>query len=153
MGLETHPAKVSPVQEFAQTLSSVPLDDPLAPALLAELKQERSELVTRLVHPSKPPVQDVNTCRNKQQQLSIHLKINFGSHIVYKRLCMSNTPYAEGSAMCSSMKHPKPDRLVEIDGIPMTVHSADGDRNRRPPINILILYNTFVHINTPCQHA
>lgn len=36
-----------------------------------------------------------------------------------------NSPYAEGSAMCSSMKQPKPDRLVEIDGIPMTVHSAD----------------------------
>lgn len=30
--------------------------------------------------------------------------------------------------MCSSMKQPKPDRLVEIDGIPMTVHSADEDR-------------------------
>ena len=42
---------------------------------------------------------------------------------------MRNAPYAEGSAMCSSMKQPKPDRLVEIDGIPMTVHSADGDRN------------------------
>lgn len=39
--------------------------------------------------------------------------------------------------MCSSMKQPKPDRLVEIDGIPMTVHSADGDPNS----NILLLYN------------
>lgn len=29
--------------------------------------------------------------------------------------------------MCSSMKQPKPDRLVETDGIPMTVHSADGE--------------------------
>ena len=28
--------------------------------------------------------------------------------------------------MCSSMKQPKPDRLVEIDGIPITVHSAAG---------------------------
>lgn len=28
--------------------------------------------------------------------------------------------------MCSSMKQPKPDRFVEIDGIPMTVHSAEG---------------------------
>lgn len=41
---------------------------------------------------------------------------------------MRSAPYADGSAMCSSMKQPKPERLVEIDGIPMTVHSADGDR-------------------------
>lgn len=40
--------------------------------------------------------------------------------------------------MCSSMKQPKPDRLVEMDGIPMTVHSADGDR--RNLINIWIYY-------------
>lgn len=38
---------------------------------------------------------------------------------------MRKAPYAEGSAMCSSMKQPKPDRLVDTDGIPMTVHSAD----------------------------
>ncbi len=63
LDLESHPAEVSPVQQFAQTLSPVPLDDPLAPALLAELKQEGCELVTRLVDPSKPPVQDVNTCK------------------------------------------------------------------------------------------
>lgn len=44
---------------------------------------------------------------------------------------MRNAPYAEGSAMCSSMKQPKPERLVDIDGIPMTVHSADGDRNSK----------------------
>lgn len=61
--LESYPAEVFPVQEIAQTLSPVPLDDPLAPALLAELKQEGSELVTGLVDPSKPPVHDVNTCK------------------------------------------------------------------------------------------
>lgn len=33
--------------------------------------------------------------------------------------------------MCSSMKQPKPDRLVETDGIPMTVHSADGGKTTR----------------------
>lgn len=62
----SYPAKVSPVQEVTQTLCPVPLDDSLAPALLAELKQEGSELVTGLVNPSKPPVQDVNTCLRKQ---------------------------------------------------------------------------------------
>jgi hypothetical protein len=28
------------------------------------------------------------------------------------------------------MKQPKPDRLVEIDGIPITVHSAAGREGR-----------------------
>ena len=28
--------------------------------------------------------------------------------------------------MCSSMKQPKPERLVEILGMPITVHSAAG---------------------------
>lgn len=28
--------------------------------------------------------------------------------------------------MCSSMKHPNPERLVETLGMPMTVHSAAG---------------------------
>lgn len=67
--LESHPAKVSPVQEFTQTLSPVPLDDPLAPALLAELEQEGRELVTGLVDPPIPPVQDVNTCKKKQRDV------------------------------------------------------------------------------------
>lgn len=41
--------------------------------------------------------------------------------------------------MCSSMKQPKPDRLVEIDGIPMTVHSADND------ICLETRYFTLIH--------
>lgn len=130
--LESHPPEVSPVQEVTQTLSPVSLDDPLAPALLAELKQEGSELVTRLVDPSKPPVQDVNTwkketeqCEKKQLIMCIFLKTNFENQ---GSSSMRSAPYADGSAMCSSMKQPKPERLVEIDGIPMTVHSADGDR-------------------------
>ena len=45
-GLFSHPAEVFPVQEFTQALGAVPLDDPLASALLAELKQEGRELVT-----------------------------------------------------------------------------------------------------------
>lgn len=44
---------------------------------------------------------------------------------------MWNGPYADGSAMCSSMKQPKPDRFVEIDGIPMTVHSAGGEKTKK----------------------
>lgn len=73
----SYPAKVSPVQEVTQTLCPVPLDDSLAPALLAELKQEGSELVTGLVNPSKPPVQDVNTCSGKQSAtVNIHCNDN-----------------------------------------------------------------------------
>ena len=30
--------------------------------------------------------------------------------------------------MCSSIKQPKPERLVEMLGMPMTVHSAVGPR-------------------------
>lgn len=60
MGWGAYSAEVSPVQQVAQALSSVPLDDPLAPALLTELKQEGSELIAGLIDPSKPPVQDVN---------------------------------------------------------------------------------------------
>ena len=32
--------------------------------------------------------------------------------------------------MCSSMKQPKPERLVEILGMPITVHSAAGRRDK-----------------------
>lgn len=71
---DSHPAKVSPVQEVTQTLCPVPLDDPLPPALLAELKQEGSELVTGLVDPSKSPVQDVNTWSEKKYTHHIYLK-------------------------------------------------------------------------------
>lgn len=69
--MESYPAKVSPVQEITQSLSAVPLDDPLAPALLAELKQEGCELVAGLVNTPKPPVQDVNTCCERNEV--IHL--------------------------------------------------------------------------------
>jgi len=58
----SHPAKVSPVQEITEALSSIPLDDPLAPALLAELEQKGGELVARLVNPTVSPVEDVNAC-------------------------------------------------------------------------------------------
>lgn len=34
--------------------------------------------------------------------------------------------------MCSSMKQPKPERLVEILGMPITVHSAVGRRENVP---------------------
>jgi len=55
--------------------------------------------------------------------------------------------------MCSSMKQPKPDRFVEIDGIPMTVHSADGDRNSEVRLISCIFYNKPTYIYTPRQHA
>lgn len=53
---KSHPAEVSPVQEVTQTLGPVPLDNPLTPALLAELEQEGRELVTRLIDPPISPV-------------------------------------------------------------------------------------------------
>lgn len=77
--LESYPAEVSPVQEFAQTLSAVPLYDPLAPALLAELKQEGRELVTRLIDPPISPVQDVNTCKNKHSDVKDSISYPFTS--------------------------------------------------------------------------
>lgn len=42
--------------------------------------------------------------------------------------------------MCSSMKQPKPDRLVEIDGIPMTVHSAGGGDNHEEYCGLMLDY-------------
>lgn len=39
--------------------------------------------------------------------------------------------------MCSSMKQPKPDRLVDTDGIPMTVHSADRQDKQCILVNAL----------------
>lgn len=38
--------------------------------------------------------------------------------------------------MCSSMKQPKPDRLVEMDGIPMTVHSAGGETTMKNIVDV-----------------
>lgn len=38
-GESSHPAQISPVQKVTQALGAVPLDDPGAPALLAELEQ------------------------------------------------------------------------------------------------------------------
>lgn len=37
------------------------------------------------------------------------------------------SPYAVGSATCSCMKHPKPERFVVTLGMPITVHSAAGE--------------------------
>lgn len=58
----TDPAQVSPVQQVTEALCAVPLDDALSAALLAELEQEGGQLVTRLVHAAKAPVQDINPC-------------------------------------------------------------------------------------------
>lgn len=62
--------------------------------------------------------------------------------------------------MCSSMKQPKPDRLVETDGIPMTVHSADGETTVKNIVGgcwiivwwiiIIIIYIIIIVIVTWC---
>lgn len=62
---ETDPSQVSPVQQVRQPLSSVPLDDALAPRLLAETEHELSQLVTGLVGRTEPPVHDVNTLQRQ----------------------------------------------------------------------------------------
>lgn len=50
--------------------------------------------------------------------------------------------------MCSSMKQPKPDRLVEIDGIPITVHSANEDKRG---LMSTVTYNIkFTHTPRQC---
>lgn len=70
-----YPAEVSPVQQVAEALGAVPLDDALPTALLAELEQEGGELVARLVHAPKPPVQNVNTFK-KQTNIKTTYKCN-----------------------------------------------------------------------------
>lgn len=40
--------------------------------------------------------------------------------------------------MCSSMKQPKPERLVEILGMPITVHSAAGRREKGGPLSFCL---------------
>lgn len=44
------------------------------------------------------------------------------------------------------MKQPKPDRLVEIDGIPMTVHSADDKHEEYCGriIRIIVVHNSYL---------
>lgn len=64
----TNPAQISPVQQVAKAFRAVPLDDALSAALLAELEQEGGQLVTRLVHAAKPPVQDINPCDRHTDQ-------------------------------------------------------------------------------------
>lgn len=59
-GMHVIPAQVSPVQEVREPLGAVPLDDPLAPVLLAEAVQELGQLVARLVWRAEPPVHDVD---------------------------------------------------------------------------------------------
>lgn len=44
--------------------------------------------------------------------------------------------------MCSSMKQPKPERLVEMLGMPITVHSAAGRREKKP-----------TELSFPCEPA
>lgn len=58
---ETNPSKVSPVQQVGQSLSSVPLDDPLAPGLLAKAKHELGQLVAGLLWGFEPAVHNVDT--------------------------------------------------------------------------------------------
>ena len=53
--------------------------------------------------------------------------------------------------MCSSMKQPNPDRLVEIDGIPMTVHSADNDRSRK--VRLTFSCHTYEYIHLVNMHG
>lgn len=40
------------------------------------------------------------------------------------------SPYAVGSATCSCMKHPKPERFVVTLGMPITVHSAAREQTK-----------------------
>lgn len=48
--------------------------------------------------------------------------------------------------MCSSMKQPKPDRFVETDGIPMTVHSAGGEKTKKDYCGWMLAYCVWIII-------
>lgn len=71
----TDPAQVSPVQQVTEAFCAVPLDDALSAALLAELEQEGGQLVTRVVHAAKPPVQNINSC-DRQTRQTVKKKAN-----------------------------------------------------------------------------
>lgn len=59
--------------------------------------------------------------------------------------------------MCSSMKQPKPDRLVEMDGIPMTVHSAGGETTMKNIVDVGLflrwIFFVFLTIESPHRGA
>ena len=57
----TDPAQEPPVQQVRQPLGAVPLDDALAPRLLAEAEHELSQLTARLMGRAEPPVHHVDT--------------------------------------------------------------------------------------------
>ncbi len=138
---DTHPSEVSPVQQVRESLCAVALDYSLSTRLLAVWKHELSQLVTRLVRRTEPPVHNVdsyNTCRYNSITSCIRFSVlyqiwrvlitvnkriscahSFGKH------WLIHSPYSEGSDTCSSMKQPNPDRLVVTLGMPMTVHSPE----------------------------
>lgn len=51
------------------------------------------------------------------------------------------SPYAVGSATCSCMKQPKPERFVVTLGMPITVHSAAREWTK----NELQTHSQFSH--------
>ncbi len=55
------PAQIFPIEQVTESLGSVPLNDPLPAALLTELKQVRRQLIAGLVHPTVPPIQNIDT--------------------------------------------------------------------------------------------
>ncbi len=84
---DTHPSEVSPVQQVRESLCAVALDYSLSTRLLAVWKHELSQLVTRLVRRTEPPVHNVdsyNTCRYN----SITSCIRFS--VLYRMTCIAN---------------------------------------------------------------
>ena len=53
-----------------------------------------------------------------------------------KRRSTRNIPYESGSAMCSAMNRPNPDKFVDTEGTPRIVHSAIKGRKTKSHSNI-----------------
>lgn len=101
-----------PVEEVREALSAVALVDALTASLLAEADHLVGELSDRVLDRLGATVDDVD---------SVVLRVlNELVHVASARPKISRRT-AEAA---ETKAHPKPERLVVIEGTPMTVHSA-----------------------------
>ena len=61
----THDAEVPPVEQVAEPLRAVPLDDPLAPVQPGEVVHVLGQLADRVLQTDAAPVHDVDTVRHR----------------------------------------------------------------------------------------
>lgn len=68
----THHSKISPVQHVTQSLSSVPLDNPLSSAKSCEIIHVLCQLLNRIFQRDIPPVHYVDTIRHGVCDVLLH---------------------------------------------------------------------------------